>query len=271
MIYCVWYPSGGFGHFVSGIMNLYGKNFFRPNKSSIEFDANGNAHALDLVAPKYQNSYNNYNFNFDPEFNYSVLIDNGINNESLDFLDDFTNARVIKICYSRYTWPVVARTMIDKAMNSSLEKEIPVYFVNHTVAPDWAVREKYFLFLRDHKLAHQWAPSSTTENLLIDQLFNYYTFCQQLNSMGIEVENFYNVWQQWYRVNQIYIAPVIQAKSVIQDLKQNQLRTLDDFDTLWSQAVLYYFLFLEFGVEVPHNDYADFFDNTGQIKEWLTL
>lgn len=271
MIYCIWYPSGGFGHFVNGVLSLYGKNFVRPSKSNIEFSANGNAHALDLVAPKYRNCHNNYNFKFASGVNYSVLIDNGINNENDEFLDDFTDPCVIKICYDQHTWPVVARTMIEKSMGSSLKKQLPVDFIDSDIVPDWAAREKYFLFLRDHELAHSWAPSLETKNLMIDQLFDYQTFCKKLNSMNILVNDFYTVWQQWYQLNQVYIAPVTQAKNLIQSLKQKQSRALDEFDTLWSQAVLYYFLFLEFGNEVPHNDYARFFSGSDQISEWLDL
>lgn len=269
MIYCIWYPSGGFGHFVNGVLSLYGKNFVRPNKSKLEFNINGNAHLLDLVAPKYQNCHKNYNFKFDPNFNYSVLIDNGIDNESTSFLDDFVDARVIKICYNQYSWPVVAKTMIEKAMTSSLEQQVPVDFINGDIIPVRAIREKYFLYLRDHELANSWAPSTATDNLMIDQLFDYQTFRQQLQSIGIPVEDFYDTWQQWYLANRTYIEPVIQAQNVIKSLKHSQSIKLDYFDNTWAQAVLYYFLFLEFNREVPHNDYEDFFANTDQIKEWL--
>ena len=30
MIYCVWYPSGGFGHFINAVISLYGVDFKRP-------------------------------------------------------------------------------------------------------------------------------------------------------------------------------------------------------------------------------------------------
>jgi hypothetical protein len=34
---------------------------------------------------------------------------------------------------------------------------------------------------------------------------------------------------------------------------------------IWTQAVVYYYIWLEFGIEVPHNDFANFFTNTDQI------
>jgi len=43
MIYCVWYPSGGFGHFINGILTLHGKGFKRPT-NKIEFSTTGDSH-----------------------------------------------------------------------------------------------------------------------------------------------------------------------------------------------------------------------------------
>jgi hypothetical protein len=269
MIYCVWYPSGGFGHFINAVLSLHGKNFVRPTQRTIKFSANGNAHALELVAPKYQRNYRNYKFEFDPGRNYSVLIDNGIDNESTEFREDFADSRVIKLCYSNKTWPIIARTMIEKAMNSSLEQQVPVDFDLDDPTQPWAVREKYFLFLRDHAFAQCWKPMDTTQNLMIDQLLDYQTLKQQLTDMGVELEDFRELWQQWWQANQVYIDPVTASAQVIKCLKHNQSRLLDDFDSVWAQAVLYYFIFLEFGREVPHNDYADFFSSTDHIQEWL--
>ena len=31
MIYCVWYPSGGFGHFINAVLTLYSKDFEVPH------------------------------------------------------------------------------------------------------------------------------------------------------------------------------------------------------------------------------------------------
>jgi hypothetical protein len=266
MIYCIWYPSGGFGHFINGILTLYGEKFARPKKNKIKFSITGNAHSLDLVAPKYKN---NYKFNFDPKLNYSVLIDNGINDETTEFLKDFSTSTIIKICYSKYSWPIVARTMIEKAMASTLEQQLPVNFVEGTLQPDWAVREKYFLFLRDHSLAHAWKPSSFATNLSVDDMLHYQTLAGQLRCAGLELKNFFDIWQQWYQANQIYLEPVLASKDVIDCLITGKNRPLTEFNTHWAQAVLYYFIFLEFGKEVPHNDHADFFINTNEIQQWL--
>ena len=38
---------------------------------------------------------------------------------------------------------------------------------------------------------------------------------------------------------------------------------------IWSQAVIYYYIWLKYNVEVPHNDYANWFTNTKEIVTML--
>jgi hypothetical protein len=271
MIYCIWYPGGGFGHFINSILNVHGRNFARPNDQSIQFSKDGNAHAVELVAPKYLNDPDTYNFQFDRGQNYSVLIDNGINNEGERFKTVFADAAVIKLCYGNNSWPIVARTMIDKAAKSTLLDQLPVDPDKWSHNESWAQREKYFLYLRDHNLRSAWKPSSSTHNLLIDQLLEYDHLCERLIEFGIELDDFSQVWTQWRQVNHIYINPVTNALGVLDKVKNNINQNLDYIDNLWDQAVLYYFLWTEFGQEVPHNDYADFFLTTSEIRKWLKL
>ena len=85
-IYCVWYPSGSFGHFVNAILTLHGDNFVRPKKS-LEFSSTGDSHSLDLIVPKYLHEFWPGGIEFVNNQNYCVLIDNGIDNES-EFYDN---------------------------------------------------------------------------------------------------------------------------------------------------------------------------------------
>jgi len=272
MIYCIWYPSGGFGHFINSILSIYGQNFVRPTNKTVEFSENGNAHSVELVAPKYKSSLENYNFvPAEPNKNYSVLIDNGINNESEEFKKFFPGAQILKICYSNQTWPVIARTMIDKAMNSRLEEQLPVNAGLWDHTSNWAKREKYFLFLRDHSLRHQWKPSTGNNIIFVDDLLCYETLARTLCNIGIQTDDFNELWNQWYSANIMYIRPVVYAEEIINNIKHNRNQSLSDVTDLWTQAVIYYFLWLEFGKEVPHNDYADFFDSTSNIRKWLQL
>jgi hypothetical protein len=271
MIYCVWFPSGGFGHFISHVVNCYGHNFVRPDVLQIKFGSDGNAHSARHSAPKYNCDPETYHFDFDSAHNYTVLIDNGINNQGEKFRKFFPEATVIKIAYVDTSWPVVARTVIDKVIQNSLEKELPLDLALWPSLDNWAQREKYFLYLRDHAFRQWWKPSLTDQNLLIDHMLDYNTLIKKFNGIGIELAPFEQVWKEWRCANAIYVDPVIQAQQIILDVKHNKQNDLTYITDLWEQAVVYYFIWLEFGQEVPHNDYSNFFSNTTEIRRWLKL
>jgi hypothetical protein len=270
MIYCVWYPSGGFGHFINAILNLHGKNFARP-MNKIKFSQTGNLHSLDLPAPKYCANQDNYDFEFDPTLNYSVLIDNGINNEGERFKTIFPTAHIIKICYNDVSWPIVAKTMIDKAMQSTVNEQLIVDCDKWHVDDPWAVREKYFLFLRDHALRQAWQPAKNVTNLLINDMLDYSQLLKQLSSIGVELGDFEIFHQAWQQANAQYIDPVKNSQLVVESIKNNINLSIDHISDMWDQAVLCYFLWISFGQEVPHNDCADFFPDSTSIKKCLNL
>ena len=260
-IYCVWYPSGGFGHFINAVLSLHAKDFARP-LNKLTFSAVGHSHDLNLIAPKYSHNPKNYQFDFSPQFNYSVLIDNGIGNETSEkFREVFSGAEFIKLCYTDTSWPTIARTMIDKAMGSNIEQQLPTWD-----NANWAIREKYFLFLRDHEFRSCWKSRKNKDWIVyIDDLFEYQKIYNALESCGIELTDFNTLWQQWREANAQYIDPVEQAKNIVDNVKHHMHRPLNDITDIWSQAVVYYFIWLEFGIEVPHNDYSDWFTNTKDI------
>jgi hypothetical protein len=265
MIYCIWYPSGGFGHFVNAVITLHGSNFERPSNKLI-FSKKGNSHNLDLIVPKWLHGRWTKNFDFDAGKNYSVLIDNGINNEHDIFKSSFKDAVTIKICYSDTSWPVVAKTMIEKAMNSSLQSQLTTD--NWPSNADWAVREKYFLYLRDHRLRHQWKPNSVDCCLFIDDMFEYTKFYNVL-SKHIEVEEFHDLWMQWRAANSDFIDPVTKAMSIMASVYNQEHIDLRDILDLWTQAIVYYFIWIKFEFEVPHNDHSNWFANTTEIITML--
>jgi hypothetical protein len=262
MIYCVWYPSGGFGHFINAVLSLYGENFARP-AGTLKFSQSGDSHGTDLAVPAYR--FDQWaGAQFDSSTNYSVLIDNGINNLSEQFRTVFPGAQVIQICYNDCSWPVVARAMIEKAMSSSINEQLPSWD-----GAAWAVREKYFLFLRDHELRSAWRPNTNDFTVYVDNLFGYREFRNTLESCGIRLKEFEEVWNNWRTANSRYIDPVQIAQGVVDAVTQQVNQDLTIVTDTWTQAVVYYFIWLKFGVEVPHNDYADFFKDTDEIQTWL--
>lgn len=261
MIYCVWYPGGGFGHYINAVLSLHGKNFARP-LGDLTFSSTGDSHHLDLSAPRYWHDDENYQFVFDNNINYSVLIDNGDNGKSEKFRKVFPTAHVIRVCYTDQSWPIVAFAMIEKAMGSNITKQLPSWDTSN-----WAIREKYFLFLRDNSMRMDWRPTDIDFTLYVENLLEYKTMYNTLESYGIEIDHFETNWQRWRQANARYIDPVETAKNIVNSLHRNQ--DLSNIIDLWTQAVVYYFIWLEFGVEVPHNDYADWFTNTKDIVKML--
>lgn len=265
MIYCVWYPSGGFGHFVNAVLTLYGKNFVRPSKNSLVFSKTGDSHNLDLVVPKYIHNCWTGGIEFLNDKNYCVLVDNGITDENDNFKASFPQAKVIKICYSTYSWPIVAQTMIEKAMHSSIEEQLPIN--DWGVDEPWARREKYFLFLRDHYLRHAWQESND-QSLDVYDLLDYDDLFSVLNSF-VKIENFLELWLEWRKSNARYIDPVERAKSILSSVVCRQSDDLTDITDLWTQAIVYYYIWVQYKIEVLHNDYADWFTNTKEIVTML--
>jgi len=200
--------------------------------------------------------------------NYSVLIDNGINDETDRFRKFFPDAKTIKICYSDYSWPVVARTMIEKAMNVSIESQVSIDANKWDTEEDWALREKYFLFLRDNAL--RWAWRSTTDTTIhLDELFDYSVFFNKLNSIT-KTNTFEETWNSWRNANAQYINPVKIAKEIMSCVLTKNSYNISHIKDIWTQSVIYYYIWLTFNIEVPHNDFANFFTDTDQILKLVS-
>jgi len=270
MIYCVWYPSGGFGHFINAVLTLRGNNFVRPKKS-LEFSSTGDSHFLDLTVPKYLHECWPGGIEFVNNQNYCVLIDNGINNESSNFKITFPNATVIKICYSTYSWPVIARTMIEKAMASTIEEQLTVD--NWDTTDPWARREKYFLYLRDHPFRHAWQSKSKIvmedTELDIGELYDEYDNCYNSINGFAKTEDFYDLWKEWRKANARYIDPVKTASNILSLVLAKNSEDLTHITDVWTQAVVYYYIWVWYNIEVPHNDYSNWFTNTADIVKML--
>jgi hypothetical protein len=154
--------------------------------------------------------------------------------------------------------------MVEKAMRSSIEELLPAD--NWSTNEPWAQREKYFLFLRDHNLRHAWR--SVDENDIdIDDLYDDYEgFVNMLNSV-VKIEWCEDLWNEWRVANAKYIDPVVIARRIVDYVSVKWSYDLSDITDVWTQAVVYYCIWLRFGIEVPHNDYANFFSDTKEIIE----
>jgi hypothetical protein len=263
----VWYPSGGFGHFVNAILSLYGENFVSPDDKTATFSSTGDLHSLKLVAPRYLDEREYPSFVFDQSKNYSVLIDNGINNSGKLFLNTFPNGKIIKLCYNDISWPIVANTSIIKAQRTSFEKALPLDDAWPCQEP-WAIREKYSLYLKEHSLRTAWIPDPTAHNLDVFTLVSYQKLRDFFNNF-IVLADFKELHDRWLQHNYKYFFPVVESLKIIDAVKTGQHIDVTHVETVWDQAVVNYLLNLEFNIDIPVNDFADWFQNTKQIYELL--
>ena len=62
---------------------------------------------------------------------------------------------------------------------------------------------------------------------------------------------------------------MLAAQDIIKNIKSNKDVDLTMITDVWTQAVVYYYIWLEFHVEVPHNDYSNWFTNTEEVAIML--
>jgi hypothetical protein len=152
-------------------------------------------------------------------------------------------------------------------MKSSIDEQLD--FSLWLTDDPWAQREKYFLFLRDHNLRYKWRSDSNSTPITIETILNYENLKSALLLTGIKLNNFENLWNEWLKNNFKYFSPILTAQNIIKKIKNTVSEDLTAITDLWAQAVIYYYIWLEFGVEVPHNDFKDFFASTDEIHNWL--
>lgn len=270
-IHCVWYPSGGFGHFINAVITLHGADFVRPSQAKYSFSSTGSSHYCELVAPKFLHNDTDYQSNFDQDDKkYVVLVDNGINDESEHWIKTFPKAKIIKVSYSAMTWPIVASTMIHKALMSDLATAAAVDSLHWPKDDPWAQREKYCLFLTQHPYRTMWKPQPCFNNLLVDDLLQYDVFRCSLTEVGVATTDFPQLWQDWFNHNKRYIDPVLFAYQVIDAVSKQQSMNLSHCVDLWTQAVVNYQIWHRFNCVVPANDYSDWFSSTDEIIALLS-
>lgn len=269
MIYCIWYPSGGFGHFVNAAISLYGRGFKKPKKNLI-FSSSGESHSLDLIAPKICPGTTKYKFSFDPKYNYTVLVDKGINNESTEFKNNFEHPEIIKICYSDVSWPIIARTLVEKAMQTNFDSVAKKNLSHWNSKEDWAVRENYFLYLRDQDLRFRWRTDADHYCILVEEIIDYQKLATKLKTFGLDIDDFSSIHQQFINSNKSFIDPVVESLRVVDAIKSNCETDLSYFkNNIWAQSIVYYYIQTNFNVEVRHNDYAHWFTSIEDIVTML--
>jgi hypothetical protein len=267
MIYCIWYPSAGFGHFINSLLTLRGNNFVRPPTEDFLFSEAGDSHELQVTSPKYNSDLVPYKWNFLYHHNHSVLVDYGIiYEEHQGFKKRFPDSKIIKICYNDHTWPILAqRLSIIKELNVTLNQLVGI----NSDDDDWFKREKIFLFLKNHGARSRWRPSKDCVNLQVEDIQYLPKLISTVSQAGIVLDDISDLHQGWWNANQQYFQSVQIAQQVVDCVNNNTDMRLDNITDLWCQGVIYYYLWLTYHQEPPHNDWQHWLQNTQQINQWL--
>jgi hypothetical protein len=276
-IVSIQYPSGGFGHFVHAILSSYGAGF-QGNAVDYKFGPGGNSHAFPLMLPKYYNKTFNiekYQKRLDKLTTAfaTLLIDSGIDNDSDEYRSLIQPDLTIQISYDDWSWPLLARMFYTRCMSAVRnKKQIIDDWVKPCIegwnTPDaiWAQREKFFLYLRDHHFRHMWKPKHNSLIIPIEHILNYNSLYNSLNSL-VEVSEFKDLYQNWYNTNEQYFNFYNDAKNIIHNVDSDlDIKHITD---VFTQSTVYYYIWLKYNFEVPHNDYASWFTNTKDIAKML--
>ena len=91
-----------------------------------------------------------------------------------------------------------------------------------------------------------------------------FSLFEKLNSI-VSVEPFEQLWNDWQVVNSKFFYPIQTAEDVINAVENKVNIDISHIQDLWTQAVVYYYIWLQYNIEVPHNDFENFFKDTQQI------
>lgn len=277
-IVSVQYPSGGFGHFMHVILSTHCKKF-NGKKINYKFGPGGDSHNYPVGLPKYHklSTFNKTTYqqclnNITSEYS-TVLIDSGIDNDSNEFQQIIIPNISIRVCYNDWTWPLLARMFYTRCMSAvnGTEQNINQWIFPlstewecHDAA--WAKREKFFLYLRDHEFRYSWRENHSTLNIPIDYILDYSLLKTSLEQFFV-LDDFDILYQHWYQTNYKHFKFFLDAKFVWDNL-HNRV-DLSHITDLFTQSLVYYYIWLKYNIETPHNDYHEWFTNTKDIIEML--
>jgi hypothetical protein len=289
-LYTIQYPSGSFGHFTHLLLSNYGDNFTK-QETELKFKNkmnSGSSHFVSSQIKKYYSAdlYKDYaKKNLIDDYieltkngNYTtVIIDSGITDDSEEFKQFFPGANCIKICYTDYSWPFSAKAFYTRCMSEVLLEKTKI---DDFIKPEknkwqssesWELREKYFLFLRDHEFRRRWNLSAAPMTVDVDAYFDYNSLYKSFSNI-VKMNNFNELYDKFYENNLIHIDWYIRCREILSAIQNNQHIDLTDItDDLFSQATINYYIQILYNFEIPAWDYRDWFSSTDQIFSMFDL
>jgi hypothetical protein len=263
-------------------LSKFGNNF-AVDLAEYKFGIGGDSHGFPLLLPKFHN-VDDYNVelyhkalsNIQDKKNVTILIDSGITNDTLNFKKFISPDCAIRICYNDWSWPLLAKMFYTRCMAAVDFKRYHIFdFIKPTTAQwgsnaseNWAIREKYFLYLKDHHFRYCWRPSDGCVTLPIEKILNYDSLHSALNHW-FEVSDFEDFYKKWNDANSEHFSFYFDCLEIMDCVESRKSKDLAGINDLFTQAVVYYYIWIKYNFEVPHNTYSNWFTNTTDIVNML--
>jgi hypothetical protein len=275
------YPSGGYGVYLTRLINKFVTNVVQTNDDFL-FDDLGTSHSLPLVVGHIHYGVNRmlhaadstHWANIKKQKYILIPYCPGIPDDTTDNLkNNFPNAKIIKLCYQDNTWPLVFQNCIVKAVQGTSEANVEFDVEKFGVLDDWARRENFSLLFEHHHYRIMWKEHVHDNwlNIDISELITDPQNCLEkvANFIGGSMINLRELpfrHQQFLNAN----PNTVQHLEILNIVKNLNIdRDLTHINQLYHQAVLNFYVQLEFNFVIPANDYANWFTNTKEIVTML--
>ena len=277
------YPPGGFGFYIARLINSFVTNVVR-TADQFEFDKVGSSHLLPLVAGDIEYQRNRDLYDPDPQYwpaiqdGQFVVIPHcpGMADDSLHrVLDTFPNAAILRVVYHDSAWPLVFQNCIIKAKLGSLAQDVAFASTTYGSSDAWAVRENYTLVLQGHDFRNIWKPidhhrvhNLDVYQLLTDPVCALTTIAKVVVGEVYGLETLPQRHQQFLTLNQNTTDHLEIYRTATTLPRACDLGHIQD---LYQQAVFNFYVQSTYDIEIPVNDYSDWFINTDQVLSLLSI
>lgn len=278
----VHYPSGGFGHFLNGLLTTCTDGiFFRPS-NNVTFSSSGDSHALELSVAKWMGYAEDFEFVVsdwatESDLCHILLVDSFIENDDPTILRQrFPGNQVIRLCIDYRAVPIVHQTCEFKAMGKTPEDD-------YSALPDWEHREMitlryHYADQHDDFYLRKFSPINDEKTLNLPISWIAYNFDQLIEHL----QKFLNVtfdgnrvaelYQTFLKANEKYFTGPVWAERILHSLRSGTNIDLSECTSLFDQGYVNYRIEREFNLsEIPPYTYKDWFTDTNSIRRMLGL
>lgn len=274
------YPSGGFGHFIYGLITTCTSGVFCRADIDLQISKSGDSHALQLSVDKWIGLSPNFEFVIsdwakDSPKTHVLLVDSSIsNNEFTTVRQRFPSNPIIRMCIDYRAMPIVHQTCEHKAGGAT---DLDVYS-----AVTWESREMVSLryhyadqhpsefYLRNFK------PVVDHNTINIPISWVAYNFELLLDTLEKFIDTKFDrkktskIHEEFVNANKKYFMGPIWAERIIESLYTGSNISLTDCTSFYDQGYVNYRIEREFNLkEIPPYTFRDWFKDTDEIRKML--